>query len=66
MLKAIKAFFSRNEHTSPELASTAAKVVRMNDAAIVGLAVRDPKVFRSMAASLLTQVRDNVVELRRS
>jgi hypothetical protein len=58
MFKRIRSLFSRNEHTSSALSFEAARVMRMSDMDIVTLAIKEPRVLRSMAASLLTQAKD--------
>lgn len=47
-----------NEHTSKDIAAQASKVMTMSDEEIVSLAKDHPGVFRSIAASALTQTAD--------
>lgn len=47
-----------DEHTSPEVAAIAARVLTMDDADIVTFAMSHPADLRSMAASLVTQAKD--------
>jgi hypothetical protein len=48
----------RIERTSPEVATFAAKVMKMDDAALLRRAYTKPEQFRAMAASPLTQMPD--------
>jgi hypothetical protein len=48
-----------DEHTSPGIASEAAKVIGMSDVEVAALALVRPDLIRSLAASALTQTRDH-------
>lgn len=56
----------RNEKTDPDIASFAAKVMRMDDAEVVRQAYHVPDQFRSMAASLVTQAADKAPKVRKT
>jgi hypothetical protein len=51
-----------NEHTSAEIASMAAKVMALDDAEIQQLALTNPQLIRSIAASALTQAADKTFD----
>lgn len=44
-----------DEKTSPEIASHAARVLKMDDAQVLTLAMQNPELLRRIAASALTQ-----------
>ncbi len=48
----------RNEQTAPDIASFAAKAMRMDDAELVRQAYHEPGLFRSAMASLVAQASD--------
>ena len=48
-----------DEHTSPDLASKAARIITMTDTEVVAMAMIDPGLFRSLAATALTQAKDH-------
>lgn len=48
----------RTEHTAPDIASHAARVLKMDDAQLLVLAANNPEILRRIAASALTQARN--------